>query len=47
MEWYQWVSFLGVPSVVSILAWFYGLIRKQNKQNNALKLGLQAMLEAK
>lgn len=44
MEWYQWLSFLGVPSVVSILAWFYHIIKKQNDQYNALKMGLQAML---
>ena len=46
MEWYQWISFLGGPSVVSILAWFYHIIRKQSAQYAALKMGLQAMLRA-
>lgn len=46
MEWYQWISFLGVPSVVSILTWFYHIIRKQSAQYAALKMGLQAMLRA-
>lgn len=46
MEWYQWVSFLGVPSVMSILVWFYHIIRKQSVQYAALKMGLQAMLRA-
>lgn len=46
MEWYQWVSFLGVPSVMSILAWFYHIIRKHSVQYAALKMGLQAMLRA-
>lgn len=46
MEWYQWIGFLGVPSVVSILAWFYHIIRKQSAQYAALKMGLQAMLRA-
>lgn len=46
MEWHQWVSFLGVPSVMSILVWFYHIIRKQSVQYAALKMGLQAMLRA-
>lgn len=46
MEWYQWVSFLGVPSVMSILVWFYHIIKKQSVQYVALKMGLQAMLRA-
>lgn len=46
MEWHQWVSFLGVPSVMSILVWFYHIIRKQSVQYAALKTGLQAMLRA-
>lgn len=46
MEWYQWISFLGVPSVMSILIWFYHIIRKQSIQYVALKMGLQAMLRA-
>ena len=46
MEWYQWIGVLGVPSVVSILAWFYHIIRKQSAQYAALKMGLQAMLRA-
>lgn len=44
MEWYQWVSFIGIPSMFSALVWFYKIIRKQNDQYTALKLGLQAML---
>ena len=44
MEWYQWLSFLGVPSVVSVLIWFYRVIIKQNEQYATLKMGLQAML---
>ncbi|MBQ2348409.1 MAG: hypothetical protein II388_08590 [Clostridia bacterium] len=44
MEWYQWVSFIGIPSMFSVLVWFYKIIRKQNDQYTALKLGLQAML---
>lgn len=46
MEWYQWVSFLGIPSLTSVLIWFYNIIKKQNEQYNALKLGLQAMLRS-
>lgn len=46
MEWYQWVSLLGVPSVMSILVWFYHIIKKQSVQYVALKMGLQAMLRA-
>lgn len=46
MEWYQWVSFLGIPSLSSVLIWFYNIIKKQNEQYNALKLGLQAMLRS-
>ena len=46
MEWYQWVSFLGMPSLATILIWFYNIIKKQNEQYNALKLGLQAMLRS-
>lgn len=46
MEWYQWVGFLGIPSVASVLLWFYGIIKKQNEQYTALKLGLQAMLRS-
>ena len=46
MEWYQWISFLGVPSVMSILIWFYHIIRKQSVQYAALKMGLQAMLRS-
>lgn len=46
MEWYQWVGFLGVPSLVSILLWFYRIIKEQGRQYNALKLGLQAMLRS-
>lgn len=44
MEWYQWLGFLGVPSVVSVLIWFYHIIKKQSEQYTALKLGLQAIL---
>lgn len=46
MEWYQWVSFLGIPSMFSVLMWFYGIIKRQNKQYVALKLGVQAMLRS-
>lgn len=46
MEWYQWVSFLGIPSLASVLIWLYNIIKKQNEQYNALKLGLQAMLRS-
>ena len=46
MEWYQWVGFLGIPSVASALLWFYGIIKKQNEQYAALRLGLQAMLRS-
>lgn len=46
MEWYQWVSFLGIPSLGTILIWFYNIIKKQNEQYNALKRGLQAMLRS-
>lgn len=46
MEWYQWVSFLGIPSLSSVLIWFYNIIKKQNEQYNALRLGLQAMLRS-
>ena len=46
MEWYQWISFLGLPSLMSILVWFYHIIRKQGVQYVALKQGLQAMLRA-
>lgn len=46
MNWYQIISFLGVPSVATILVWFYNIIKKNNKQYNALKLGLQAMLRS-
>lgn len=46
MEWYQWVSFLGIPSLASVLIWFYNIIKKQSEQYNALKLGLQAMLRS-
>lgn len=46
MEWHQWVSFLGIPSLASVLIWLYNIIKKQNEQYNALKLGLQAMLRS-
>lgn len=46
MEWYQWVSFLGIPSMFSVLMWFYGIIKRQNNQYVALKLGVQAMLRS-
>lgn len=46
MEWYQWVSFLGIPSMFSVLMWFYEIIKRQNKQYVALKLGVQAMLRS-
>lgn len=46
MEWYQWVSFLGMPSLGAVLVWLYNIIKKQNEQYNALKLGLQAMLRS-
>lgn len=46
MEWYQWISFLGIPSLASVLIWFYNIIKKQNEQYNALKLGLQAILRS-
>ncbi len=46
MTWYQILSFLGIPSVMSILLWFYRIIRKQNEQYAALKSGLQAMLRS-
>ena len=44
MEWYQWLSFLGVPSMLSALVWLYRIVIKQNEQYTALKMGLQAML---
>lgn len=46
MNWYQIISVLGVPSVATILVWFYNIIKKNNKQYQALKLGLQAMLRS-
>lgn len=46
MNWYQIISILGVPSVATILVWFYRIIKKGNNQYTALKLGLQAMLRS-
>lgn len=46
MNWYQIISILGVPSVATILVWFYRIIKKSNNQYTALKLGLQAMLRS-
>lgn len=46
MNWYQIIGILGVPSVATILVWFYRIIQKSNKQYTALKLGLQAMLRS-
>ncbi len=46
MNWYQIISILGVPSVATILVWFYRIIKKSNSQYTALKLGLQAMLRS-
>ena len=46
MNWYQILSFLGIPSMMSILLWLYRIIRKQNEQYSALKAGLQAMLRS-
>lgn len=40
MDLYQWISLLGVPSLVgTVFAYFV-------KQNRAMKLGLQALLRA-
>lgn len=46
VTWYQILSVLGIPSLATILVWFYRIIKKQNEQYSALKLGLQAMLRS-
>ncbi len=43
---YQILCLLGVPSFASIFVWLLKIIKRQNAQYSALKLGLQAMLRS-
>lgn len=47
MTWYQFLSLIGVPTVVlALYAVVWGAIKKTREDNKAIKKGIQAMLRA-
>lgn len=46
MDLQQWISILGVPSLATVVAWLWKILKKNNTETNAVKLGIQALLRA-
>lgn len=44
---YQWLCFLGIDALIAVVfRYFYTLIKKNTKDNQAIKAGVQALLRA-
>lgn len=41
---YQILCLIGVPSLATVIGWIYKKLKKNDKETNAVKLGIQALL---